>query len=373
MEIEILVKGFRLLVIFFLFSLIACNNGEPDPGAEQLGDESHNIRGIPVEGLVIKARDVHKDITLSGLLDPKNSVDLVAEVAGKIIKINKKLGDSVKKSDILAQIDDVIPLNNFKQAKSQVLSAENNLNIAKLNLLSDEELYKSGDISKLEYENSLLSVKTAEANHLSALATLSVLEKTYNDTRVKSPINGYISRKYVDLGTMVTSNSILYRVVDISSLKIEVGVSQKMVSYIKPGMEAKIEISALSNQVFSGQIKYISPQSDENTGAFTVEIYVDNTKDNKIKAGMTARVVIVISNQKEQILIPDHALITRNDSSFVYVVSDKKVSLTPIKIRDNFDSFYTIDDGILSGDTIVVVGMKKLNDGSPVWIELLNE
>lgn len=369
---KISIKGLRLFFILFLFNLIACDSGKPDSEADYSGNKVQNVKGIPVEGLVVKSRDIQKDISLSGLLNPKNSVDLVAEVSGKIMKINKKLGDSVNKSDILALIDDVIPLNNFKQAKSQVLSAENNLNITKLNLLSDEELYQSGDISKLEYENSLLSVKTAEANHLSALATLSVLEKSYNDTKVKSPINGYISRKYIDLGTMVTPNALLYRVVDISSLKIDVGVSQKMVSHIKPGMKASVEISALSDEVFTGHIKYISPQADESTGSFTVEIYVDNTRDRKIKAGMTAKVEIAIFRQKEQILVPDYALITRNDSSFVYVISDGIAKLTSIKIRDNFDAFCSIDDGIAVGDTIVVVGLKNLNDKTPVWIEMLN-
>jgi RND family efflux transporter MFP subunit len=200
-----------------------------------------------------------------------------------------------------------------------------------------------------------------------------MLEKTYNDTKIKSPINGYISRKYIDLGTMVNQNSPLYRVVDISSLKIEVGISQKMVSHIRSGTKANVEISALSNEVFPGHIKYISPQADESTGAFTVEIYVDNTKNRKIKAGMTARVEITINSQTDQIVIPDHAVFTRNDKSFVYVISDGKVLLSQIKIRDKFDSFLSIDDGLSRGDTIVVVGMKNLNEGSSVWIELLNE
>jgi RND family efflux transporter MFP subunit len=198
------------------------------------------------------------------------------------------------------------------------------------------------------------------------------MEKTYNDTRINSPINGFVSRKYIDLGTMVTHNLPLYRVVDISSLKIEVGIPQEMVAQIKPESEANVEVSALANKVYPGYIKYISPQADESTGSFTVEIYVENTADDKIKAGMTARVEIILSNQTNQLVIPDHALVSRNDSSFVYVISDNKVRLSPIKILDNFESLISVESGLSLGDTIVVVGMKNLKDGSPVWIDILN-
>jgi RND family efflux transporter MFP subunit len=224
----------------------------------------------------------------------------------------------------------------------------------------------------LEYENSLLAVKTAEANHLSALASFSRMEKTYKDTRIKSPINGLISRKYIDIGTMVNPNSPLYRVVDISQLKIEVGIPQEMISRIKPGSTAYIEISALSNKKFDGQIKYISPQADENTGSFTVEIYVNNTNDREIKAGMTARVEIILSSEDNQIVIPDYTIISKNDSSFVYKIAKNQAVLVPIKIRDTYETQLSVEHGLALGDTIVMVGMKNIKNGSPVWIEILN-
>jgi len=366
-------KWYMMVSLLFLFYCIACQDGEKVDSKAADESDPATIEGIPVEGLVVKSKSMYKNISLSGMLDPKHSVDILAEVSGKIVKINKKLGDFVSTTDILAIIDDKIPLSNYKQAKSQVLSAENNLNITKLNLISDEELYQSGDISKLEYENSVLAVKTAEANHLSALATLSSMEKTYEDTRIKSPIMGLISRKYIDLGTMVNPNSPLYRVVDISQLKIEVGIPQEMISRIRPGTKANIVISALAKDKFEGYVRFISPQADENTGSFTVEIFVNNTKDGRIKAGMTARVEIIMSNENNQIVIPDHALITKNDSSFVYKISDDIAKMIPVQIRDSYETQISIEDGLTIGDTIVVVGMENLKNGSAVWIELLNE
>lgn len=358
---KVLVTG--LLVLF------SCSQENNDGAVDNLQLKNITSQQIPVEVMIVKRKGVEKNLNLSGILKPKHAVDIVAEVSGKIKKINKNLGDRVSMKDILATIDDGIPLSNYKQAKSQVLSAQNNLDIARLNLLSDEDLFMSGDISKLEYENSQLAVKTAEAGHLSALASFSLMKKAYNDTRITSPIIGYISRKYIDLGMMVNQNSPLYRVVDLSSLKLEIGIPQKMIAYVEPGTKVNIKIPALNQEEFQGSVHYISPQADENTGSFNVEIYVENTSDRRIKAGLTVRVEVILDSHTDQLVIPDYALISRNDSSFVHKVSNHWSQLNPVQIGDSFQNFIIIEDGLMEGDTIVVVGVKNLTDKSKIWIE----
>ena len=180
--------NFKTILIFLLSLFISCGKKEDvqnqEIAAQTETTDEKSGQSIAVEALVIKPRTIEQNIPLTGVLKPLHSVDIVAEVSGKVQKIYKKLGNSVTQRDTLAIIDDKVPLSNYRQAKSQVLSAENNLKIAELNLKSDEELFKSGDISQLAYENSQLAVKSAEANRLSALASLSLLEKNYKDTRI---------------------------------------------------------------------------------------------------------------------------------------------------------------------------------------------
>ena len=260
-----------LTIIFSLFS--GCEPPESDSPAADSTQETKKV--IPVEARIVRAKFVEQNITLTGVMKPLRSVDLVAEVSGKITHVNKRVGDAVTTSDVIARIDDKIPLSNFKHAKAQVLSAETNLKIAQLNLKSDDELFKNGDISELEYQNSFLSVKTAEANHQSALASLSQLQKAYNDTKIISPIAGLISRKYINTGTMVTMNMPLYRVVDLSTLKLEVGIPQEMISRAKRGNQASIAISCLTERTFTGIVDRISPEADEKTGdAVSTEVEI---------------------------------------------------------------------------------------------------
>ena len=356
-------------IIFTFFT--GCEPPESDSLTAESTEKIKKV--IPVEARIVRAKFVEQNITLTGVLKPLRSVDLVGEVSGKITQIYKRVGDAVTTSNVIAQIDDKIPLSNYKHAQAQVLSAETNLKIAQLNLKSDEELFKNGDISELEYQNSLLSVKTAEANHQSALASLSQQEKTYNDTKIISPIAGLISRKYINTGTMVTMNMPLYRVVDLSTLKLEVGVPQEMISRVKRGNQANIAISGLTGRTFTGTVDRISPEADEKTGAFMVEIHVKNTRDNIIKAGMTARLDVTLRTENNRLVVPDHALVSKNDEKYIYKINNKTAYLKRIETGENIGGQVVVNEGVSEGDTIVVVGMKSLGVETPVWIEILHE
>ncbi len=328
---------------------------------------------ISVEARVVRAKFVEQNLSLTGVLKPLRAVDLVAEVSGKITRVNKRVGDTVSKTDIIARIDDKVPLSNYQHAQAQVLSAEANLQIAKLNLKSDEDLFNNGDISELEHQNSMLTVKTAEANHQSALASLSQFEKAWQDTRIISPIAGVISRKHINAGTMVMINMPLFRVVDLSTLKLEVGVPQEIISRVRKGNQAQIEISGLAGRKFPGTVERISPEADEKTGAFNVEILVKNTRDNLIKAGMTAKLDVTIRTDNNQIVVPDHAIVFRKNEKFVYKIKNKIAFLEQIDTGETIGGQVVIAGGVSEGDTIVVVGMKNLGVETPVWIEELYE
>ena len=327
---------------------------------------------IPVEAYVVKKDKVEEKLPFSAVLKPLHSVDIVSEATGKVIKINKELGSFISKNEVLAIIDDVVAKSNFEQAKAQVLTTENNLKIAELNLKSDRQLFENGDISQLEYDNSELAVKTAEANHLAAMANKKFMDKQFQDTRIESPINGVVARKYIELGAMVNPSTPVYRVVDLNVLKLEIGVPQSFISNIEVGDKAEITVSALKNKTYTGFVKYISPQADETTGAFMTEIHVKNTADKKIKAGMSSKVNLVLKTKEEQLIIPNHALITKNGDKNVYKIEKDAAKLFPVSVGESYGSNVVIEEGLVEGDTIVVVGMKNLGMETKVWIETLN-
>ena len=347
-------------------------NNNKEEVAPKIESTSNEIKIVPVEVIVVSKQNLEATIPFTGILGPSRSVDIISEVSGKVQNINKSLGQTVSTKDVLAVIDDEVPYNQFQQAQAQKLSADNSLRIAQLNLESDNILFDNDDISKITYENSVLAVKNAEANQLSSIANLSLLEKNYNNTRIQSPISGIISRKYIELGTMVSISMPIYRVVDLSTLKIEIGISQDLVNYVNVGTPAKVQIAALNNQNFNGIVRYVSPQADEQTGTFKAEIHVPNTQSKEIRAGMTASIELAISNKDKQLFVPNYALVIKNDDQNIYKIKNGFAELHKIEIGQSLGSNTIINSGLAVGDTVVVVGMKNLGEMTAVFIETVN-
>ena len=89
----------------------------------------------------------------------------------------------------------------------------------------------------------------------------------------------------------------------------------------------------------------------------------------RIRAGMTAKVDLKLSEMGEQLVVPDHALVQKNESDFIYVVEKGFAQLTEIDVLQTFGSNAIISSGLTPGDTVVVVGMKNLGVNTPVWVE----
>lgn len=360
-----------ILFVISLFVIIGCEEDTIENKDSVINDAKNAVAAVPVEALEIKEKFIDQKLSLTAVLHPKNSVEIITEVSGKVTKINKELGDFVTSNETLAVIDDIIPESQYKQAQAQVLSTESALKISELNLKSDKLLFENNDISELEYNNSKSTYNNAEAQHLSAIAMLSAAKKTYEDTRIKSPISGLIARKNIEFGTMVSLGTAAYRVVDISKLKINVSVPQDVINRVKVGGKAIIHVSALNGHTFNGTVKRVSPQADAATGGFLVEIIVSN-KEYLIKAGMTAKVELLIAKEQKVLAIPEYALVTKNDESHVYKINGESAELVKISIGESIGENIIVENGINIGDRIVVVGMKNLGLKTKIKIEKLH-
>lgn len=364
-------------LIWSLLGLLLIGCQKPDDNQARAASEGtpEAARGIPVEAKVVRVTTAEQALPLTGILQPIHEVDIAAETAGKIVIIHKKLGGVVTTRDTLARIDDEIPLSQFQQAQAQVLSAQNNLKIAQLNLESDTQLVENGDISMIAYENSVLAVKSAEASLKSAEASLSLARKQFRDTRIISPINGLIARKYIDLGTMVSAGMPVYRVVDLSTMKIEVGVAQSAINDVRVNGQAHVIVPALGDRRFEGVVTHISPQADGTTGAFPTEIHLENVRDDSaewlLRAGMTVRVELLLSDLHPQLIVPDYALVRREQQDFLYRVVADTARLVPVQLGESYGSQVVVESGIADGDTIVAVGMKNLGVTTAVRVESL--
>jgi len=364
-------RAIFFIILFTSLLLNACS--KPAETAAGTTPETTPVKRIPVEVMIVSERPFAQNIAVTGVLEPVHAVDLIAETSAKMKTIYKKLGQNITPRDTLAVLDDKVQSSQYQQALAQVRSAENSLAIARLNYSSDEQLYRSGDISKLALETSELNRKSAEAGLLSARAGLSLAEDAYFDTRITSPISGYISRDLTEVGMAVSPGQTLYRVVDLSAFKIKVNIAQDLIGYVNVGNPVKVFISALGNRELQGEVRHISPEADNNSGGFEAELRITNPGDSRLRGGLTCRTEIQLSGNGSALIAPEYAVVSRETEQFLYKLEKSNALLRPVKISRIVGSEAIIESGLNAGDTIIVIGMKNLGQNTPVSVEAVHQ
>jgi RND family efflux transporter MFP subunit len=143
-----------------------------------------------------------------------------------------------------------------------------------------------------------------------------------------------------------------------------------MINRVKIGGKAEVIISALNSRSFPAYVKRISPQADEITGGFPIEIEVAN-KDNLIKAGMTATIKLLLTKEQKVLAVPEYAVVLKDNENYVYKITNDFAELIKIQLGESIGENIIVNDGLSSGDKIVIVGMKNLGTRTKVNIERL--
>lgn len=350
------------------FCGISCGPQEDADSGGTADSGVDTVRAVPVRARVVQQEHVEEAVEVTGVIAPHRAVDVVAETGGRLIRVPAGVGHRVAAGDTLAVIDDRVAASRLEHAKAQVLSARNKLKIARLNFESDRQLLDSGDISRLAFETSRFAVKSAEAELKSNQAELSRARKEFEDTRLTSPIDGWVSRKHIELGAMTSVGKAAYRVVDLTRMKIKLGIPQTAIGRVMPGGSVRITVDALGARTFDGHVRYVSPQAEEDTGAFPVEVQMANTPGMTIRAGMSARCRVILGGSGLQFAVPGNAVVARDGREYVYRIRDGIARLTEVKTRETFGAHMAVEAGLEEGDSIVVEGMNRLGAATHVSI-----
>lgn len=209
----------------------------------------------------------------------------------------------------------------------------------------------------------------AEADLASAQAELSRARDALADTQVRAPFAGIISEKHVTLGEQVTLGAVLFRLADVTTVKVLIRIPADDVGSLHPGVEASISVKAHPEPI-KGRVEHIGPRADTETRTFPVEILVDNRGENRLLPGMFARASIPVRSYPNAILIPRASVLTENGETAVYVVDAEQATAhrRPLTIARTFGSRYLITQGLEPGDLLVIAGHRLLQDGAPIRV-----
>jgi len=383
MPINISIKDAALFLIITAAPMIlaACNN-----------DTQQQSGGFPppqVSVADVIVRDVTPWHETSGRIAAKENVQIRPRVDGVIEDVRYREGAIVKKGDLLFIIDQQPFRAELKRAQADLTRARADADLAHAEIKRARNLIERKLISPDDYDQRVAAEDNANANVLSAKATLQIARLNMKYTEVRSPIDGRAGRALATKGNLVSSNptpDLLTTVVSIDPMYVYFGSDEQ--TYLRySSLARQVETNSdqkknptvlvgLSNEdgfPREGYVDFVDNQLDPNTGSIRIRAVLEN-KDHMLTAGLFARVKLLAPENNQAILIDDQAILTDQDRKFVYVLGpENKAMRRNVTIGQTIEGLRIVTDGLQSQDQVIVYGVQKIFfPGMPVSPQKIN-
>ena len=376
----------RNAVILFLIAISAaqwrCGNsgtavGTPDP------------KPAPAAELVVKAAPVSVmdwpvTIQISGSLRSQSNVEIKSEVAGRLTATLFREGDTVRKDQLLAEIDPINYRLAYEQAQAVLGVAQAGLERIQVTLdyarrekERADNLLRSGGITEKDHQAAVNGVKEAETQARLAQAQIeqartvvAIAEKALKDCRITAPADGQVRRKFLDNGSLLVPGAPIYSLVDNARLELECLVPSYQLAGVKIGHRAIFTTPTWEERKFEGSVSAINPMVEADNRSIKVLVRIDNPS-GELRSGMFARGEIEVRVEAKAIVIPRSALMVEQEqatSGGVYVVSNGRAVRRAVQVGGVRQDQLWIQQGLAAGDQVIVDIGPSLKDGTAVRV-----
>jgi multidrug efflux system membrane fusion protein len=405
-------RGFRntlcVLTLAGAAALCGCgNSGASAAGSEPGGGRGRGAQGgrggdVPVTVAKASQKNVPVEIQVIGNVEAYSTITVKAQVGGQLVDVHFHEGDYVKKGDLLFEIDkrpleaavnqavansarDQASLGQAKanlqrdtaQARYAVAQADRYAELAKGGIISKdqaEQLRANADAVSNAVEADKAAIQSAEAAIGSSKAMVENARVQLGYTEIRSPIDGRTGNLTVKQGNVVTANNMdLMTINQVEPIYVTFAVPESQLPAIKRYMaQGKLPVRAQPQDAQeseeTGVLTFVDNTVDTTTGTIKLKGTFSNT-DHKLWPGQFVRVTLRLTTQQNAVVVPNEAIQTGQNGSYVYVVKeDHTVESRPVTTGARVEQDMVVDSGLEPGETVVTEGQLRLAPGSKVVI-----
>lgn len=292
-----------------------------------------------------------------GFIEPNQGVSVSNEVTGIVTAINFKNGESVKKGDVLINIDATVQKANLKAQEVQLPSIRDD--------------YKRLAKLYIEHSVSAQNVQTAQSKYEAMLANIESLKATINLREIKAPFDGLLGIRNVNLGQYISEGTKIIRLEDLSFMRVRFTVPQAKIGKIHLNQAISLTIEAFPDQIFTGAINAIEPVVNNQTGLITIQAELPN-KDKLLRGGMFADVEIVLSDLNSQFVVPQTAIVFALYGNSIFVIEKKdnetRVEQVTVDILERRGNNALVSGKLKFNEDVVTTGILNLGNNAKVSI-----
>jgi len=331
-------------------------------------------KGRPLPSVVVAkvvARDVPVEVQAPVDLRPLEQSDVGSKVLGYVDAVFVERGDRVKKGQIIALVRPSDLPDQLAAARSSIGQIKAQAALARTNHERASKLAPSGVVSQQELQSSSAALASAEAAEASAQAQISGLAIRLGETRITSPITGYVSQRRVDPGALVgpPGGGAIVTVVRMDRLRVFLTLNETDAMGIAVGMDAHVELDAVPGRSYSGRVVRVAPTFDPLTRTLEAEVQLANDS-GELRPGMYGRGFIRREIHPNTPVVPVNAVQISSKQKYTFVLRDAKVERRTITTGAEVDDGAALEvrSGLVPGDEVVIAGADGLSDGTTVRV-----
>jgi membrane fusion protein (multidrug efflux system) len=343
-----------------LVAAVACHR--PDQASSPVQKEA--AVPVHVQTTLVGQQPMPDYLALTGTLRASAESDVAADVSGKVVQTYIERGQSVKRGQLMAIIDSRTAALASTAAEAQAKVAQNQLEEARRDCERVKHLLDTGAISQADYDRQTSQCTSQQWSAAAAEAQQATALKALGDTSIRAPFDGIVGERYINVGQYVQPSTRVASVYDPNPLRLELTVPEESVGAITEGLPVGFTVAAFPNQVFTGKVRYISPNVRESSRDLVVEAVVPNA-DFKLKPGMFAVAKIQL-DMRPRPVVPLDSMEQDDTGARVFVVVSGQVQERLVQPGERLGDLVAVLDGVKPGEAVVVTPGPDVRDGARV-------
>lgn len=343
-----LVIALVLLAVAVVLMVLAIKRAEERP---ELAPNEEKRIAVSVEVLAPTSLIHYADI--SATLMPWHDATVAAETDGRVTALAVDRGDAVVKGQPLLNVDD-------RLQKAMLARARITLRDAERELARYKPLLKEGAVS----EKTLTDLETAEA----------LAQTAFDEAKVRlsccsldAPWRGDVQQRFVELGQYVRTGDPVFRLVDISRLRLVVHVPEQDVNLVEGTDALQFTLPGDESETYEGELIFVAPQSDLQSNTYRCELEVQN-EAGSLRGGMLVSLKYPRQKLKDALSVPLDALIAEKGKFYAYVAKEGCASRRTVRIVSVYGTRAVVRDGLSGGDRLIVLGQRLVSDGTAIEV-----
>jgi len=312
----------------------------------------------------VNMAELSRSLPISGSLSPLVQTTVKSKVAGEVLALNVREGQTVKQGEVLARIETRYLKATLDTQQATLDKARADLALAKLNRDNSEAMLKEHFISQNAYDSAASTYEADLATMKAAEAQVVLAQLAWDDAVVRAPIDGTVVSRLAQPGERVDVDGSIVGLVDLSQMEFQALAPASEIPGVKVGQIAHFKVSGFGDRLFDGRVERINPMTEQGSRSITVYLSVPNP-DGALKGGMFGQGNLLLDKGAPTPAIPAAAVRNESGLPYVLVFADGKISRRPVTLGLSSENLDTVEvrDGLKPGEQVLLAKLDNFKEG----------